>query len=985
MTTLLAILLTLLPHQENLEKIRQLVDDLGADDYTVREKATEDLAAAGDAAIPLLKQAAGGDDPEIVRRARMILDLLEWHVPYALYLKRGNIMEDFLKQSPERKRAILDTVRGEKSAAIPILRKVVERDPAMLPHALQYLSEIDPAAAVEIGERELARGNEASDIFRIVYRAAIQKKDYEKALKTAIRAGDRFPDDADFHQSAARAFHELRRFAEAAEIYERMASRRDSNVAKVSLLRYAADEYLAGGVVEAARRCIRTAADDETCGPGEFVMLVQLYRKHRLVDDAVEICESRLKKSNDMPVVNELAALYNETRQFDKTIKLSEQYLPAAAASAPDSRGLLIPTAVALKRTGDRAKAESVIRKTIAGDNPKTDDFLRCAEILKICHLGEETIRCYTDALKRFPQERNLIETAAEFYENGGKYREALETMKALPDAEKVARAKMADLERYNGNEAKAIELWKDATLPEIPSASYPSGLVRTLVFTGRIDEAIAECEKIRKDLPENKAARDTLILLLAGSGRYAEAVAMLPGNDFDEIGPYNPRHLRMLCLEKDRRYAEAVALLRQTLERESTPYHLRRLGNILFLKKEFDEAAQAALRAEKETPGHMNSALLGRIAEARGKNGEALLWNLKAAAYSQSDSVDKKIGYLGKRPGLYASLLADHEKGLRSLGGKALAVLSRIEEGAGKSKEAVATFRQYIEAETADHRDNLLIDDDLALELGHLYERLGMKDEAVAHFESYRKEQPEDVRPLYYLADLARARGDTTKADGLLREAERIGHDDLAPAHYRYLLEHGKPAHARREAEKVVNLLTDDAVYDANALGSLAGIAVDAEEYAAAAANVRRQSFIIEVDNIVVYSETADDVNKAYVRAMTFHYQGMAFEKTGKKSEAEKEFLKAVKTWHPFFPAHMGLARVTAEKATREREIAYVVPRMRFEIETEPLNPENYYELAKFLHETGAPAADARPLAAKAAELEPENKKYRDLLTNIR
>ncbi len=60
--------------------IDELVADLGHPVFAVREKAQRDLWARGDAAIPALEKAAADENPEVVRRARELLDKFSWGV-----------------------------------------------------------------------------------------------------------------------------------------------------------------------------------------------------------------------------------------------------------------------------------------------------------------------------------------------------------------------------------------------------------------------------------------------------------------------------------------------------------------------------------------------------------------------------------------------------------------------------------------------------------------------------------------------------------------------------------------------------------------------------------------------------------------------------------------------------------------------------------------------------------------------------------------
>ncbi|HTU94001.1 MAG TPA: hypothetical protein VMF69_28230, partial [Gemmataceae bacterium] len=62
------------------KQIAQWVEQLGDNDFKVRENASKKLWQAGAAAESALEKAISGDDPEVVRRARDLLDKFRWGV-----------------------------------------------------------------------------------------------------------------------------------------------------------------------------------------------------------------------------------------------------------------------------------------------------------------------------------------------------------------------------------------------------------------------------------------------------------------------------------------------------------------------------------------------------------------------------------------------------------------------------------------------------------------------------------------------------------------------------------------------------------------------------------------------------------------------------------------------------------------------------------------------------------------------------------------
>jgi hypothetical protein len=66
------------------EDIRLLIDQLGADQFRVRERASEQLAAIGRRAEPSLRQAVTRMDTEVRIRAARILDAIQASLPYLI-------------------------------------------------------------------------------------------------------------------------------------------------------------------------------------------------------------------------------------------------------------------------------------------------------------------------------------------------------------------------------------------------------------------------------------------------------------------------------------------------------------------------------------------------------------------------------------------------------------------------------------------------------------------------------------------------------------------------------------------------------------------------------------------------------------------------------------------------------------------------------------------------------------------------------------
>lgn len=109
--------------------IAQAVRDLAADDFQVREKATEFLWRAGSAAVPALEKAAAGDDFEVKFRAQGILDKVRYGVTPETPAEVAKLLESFRKGDLSVKHSILLRLKdkGESKIILQLLR--VEKDP----------------------------------------------------------------------------------------------------------------------------------------------------------------------------------------------------------------------------------------------------------------------------------------------------------------------------------------------------------------------------------------------------------------------------------------------------------------------------------------------------------------------------------------------------------------------------------------------------------------------------------------------------------------------------------------------------------------------------------------------------------------------------------------------------------------------------------------------------------------------------------------
>jgi WD40 repeat protein len=100
------------PAPEPPRRLRQWIQDLDDDDFTVREAATKALSGVGEPALPALRQAVRGASPEVRLRAAKLLDALERAPPSPETLRALRAVEALERIGTERARRLLLRLAG---------------------------------------------------------------------------------------------------------------------------------------------------------------------------------------------------------------------------------------------------------------------------------------------------------------------------------------------------------------------------------------------------------------------------------------------------------------------------------------------------------------------------------------------------------------------------------------------------------------------------------------------------------------------------------------------------------------------------------------------------------------------------------------------------------------------------------------------------------------------------------------------------------
>ena len=126
------------------KQLKKLINDLGADEFSVREKATQALSEMGRPALPALREALQqSTDAEVRQRARHIMNSIQTSTKY--------LLESLKDPDPaQRKEAaeILERLGADAKPVVPALVEALkDKDENVRDAVINALLAIDPAAA----------------------------------------------------------------------------------------------------------------------------------------------------------------------------------------------------------------------------------------------------------------------------------------------------------------------------------------------------------------------------------------------------------------------------------------------------------------------------------------------------------------------------------------------------------------------------------------------------------------------------------------------------------------------------------------------------------------------------------------------------------------------------------------------------------------------------------------------------------------------
>ncbi len=252
-----------------------------------------------------------------------------------------------------------------------------------------------------------------------------------------------------------------------------------------------------------------------------------------------------------------------------------------------------------------------------------------------------------------------------------------------------------------------AETLWR-TTIARNPSAWMAYHNLGTVLFKkGRVDEAIAQFQKVLANRPDDALARDDFGTILRQMGQEGEAIAQ-----FQKVLASQPNdgtardNLGQILLQKGQAREAAVQFQKALESDPSDPIAHDNLGIILLQQEQVDKAIQQFQKALATQPDN------------------ALARNNLGLALCQKGRMDEAIGQFQK-----ALAVLPDDAPIRNNLGKAFLAM-------GQPREAMIQFQKILEKSPLDPKANYY--------LGIALFQTGRVDEAMARFQKALESQPD-------------------------------------------------------------------------------------------------------------------------------------------------------------------------------------------------------------------------------------------------
>ncbi len=403
--------------------------------------------------------------------------------------------------------------------------------------------------------------------------------DNQKAADALRRANDKNPSQRGL-LALAGVYEQMRQYDFAAETLKKAL---DLNPPNATELKTAlAQDYFAANRLNEALAVYQELIMEDASDSQSYLRMSQIYRQQRDYEKAHQISAKALSVDpQNMEIRYNEAVIYEAEGKTDKAIQAVKDILASTSKrnySQQDRKGRigLLEGLAAIQRNADQTEQAAESFRQVMELEPDLAPQVT-AEIIETYRTGKMFSKAEQEAdaaVKKYPQERVLIETRARLLADVGKVDEAANSVKKLMDGKNDRQTYLVLAEVYDkgkkfSDEGKALDAAEK--LSQADDDKMVVWFQRGAMYEHmkNVEAAEAEFRKVLKIDPENAGAMNYVGYMLADRNMRLDEALKLIQRAVDKE-PENGAYLDSLgwVFYRLGRYSEAEDVLRRAVEK---------------------------------------------------------------------------------------------------------------------------------------------------------------------------------------------------------------------------------------------------------------------------------------------------------------------------------------------------------------------------------------------------------------------------------
>ncbi|MEK7448561.1 MAG: tetratricopeptide repeat protein, partial [Planctomycetota bacterium] len=415
------------------QEIEKLIEELGHNDWSIREAATEKLSRMGQPAVPFLKKALTHSDAEIVMRARLLLRLLKWNIPLELKTQIGPLMAGYDESAPAERRQIIMQLFSHQKSALPVLFKIMEfeQDDQVSSQAYEFITRFlndDEAAGSAL---TLLKDVEMFWPQRLTGQIYEMRGKYFEAIRHYEKAFQLNQSFTELVSTLQNLYQQTQNWAQAIKFFQALIA------AKPEVVEYRINlglmhEY--NGEKETAQIIWQKILELNSLNENQYDLLATIYLERTQNDQAVQTYQTaanRLPGNNNLKI--KLARTHRKIGQFNEASGILE---PLLKTNQP--KEIIMAILEELGRCYFLNNEPDLARKTwwklvdqsaLGGQAVIPDDYIFLGRIFEEYEIFDEQLKLYENAYRQRPDYPIIANSLARANIRMGNFKNALKIL----------------------------------------------------------------------------------------------------------------------------------------------------------------------------------------------------------------------------------------------------------------------------------------------------------------------------------------------------------------------------------------------------------------------------------------------------------------------------------------------------------------------------------------------------------------------------